>query len=322
MNGRSFLTLPLLLAASAVLAASPPANNTYFTILVGMDAPYSWHGECLSFTETELCSSDGDCGTWSRTGRDGPEMAFTFEVSYTSDGEEVRIEGQGRIDDRGKQDSLAAVARVEVGGTRSNVGITGRSTSRKRCSRVLRDFMNDGVMKTPDCYRRAHFGDRADSEYVLPFPAGTSYRLMTSYCSRGGHPNSIAYDFDMPIGAEVVAARAGTVVMVWEETPDEPDEPRPNGFYIEHDDGTIGSYAHITYDGVLVEEGDRVEAGQVIAIGGTSGTSEPHLHFMVYQSYPTRVEDDDVPVSFRNVDGPLDERGGLMWDHVYTALPE
>jgi murein DD-endopeptidase MepM/ murein hydrolase activator NlpD len=154
----------------------------------------------------------------------------------------------------------------------------------------------------------------------LPFPAGAAYRLGTSYCGRGGHPNSIAYDFDMPVGADVVAARAGEVVMVWEDTPDEPDELRPNGFYIEHDDGSIGSYAHITQNGVLVDVGDRVEQGQVVAIGGTSGTSAPHLHFMVYQRYPTRVEDDDVPVNFRNADGPLDERGGLMWGYVYRAM--
>ena len=103
---------------------------------------------------------------------------------------------------------------------------------------------------------------------------------------------------------------------------DEPDEIRPNGFYIEHEDGTIGSYAHITQDGVLVEVGDYVEQGQVVAIGGTSGSYEPHLHFMVYQRYPEIVEDDDVPVNFRNADGPLDERGGLMWGYVYWAMPE
>jgi hypothetical protein len=322
MNGATVVPLFLLLTVSPA-AASPPANDTYFVVLVGVDAPYSWHGDCLTFTETELCSTvGGDCGTWSRTGPEGREMAIAFELSYEEDGEEVRIVGQGRIDDRGKQSSLAAAAHVEIGGKTSNFGVTGRSTGRRKCSRVLRDFMTDGVMKTPDCYRRAHFADPSESEYVLPFPQGTSYRVMTSYCSRGGHPKSIAYDFDMPVGSEVVAARAGTVVMVWEDTPDEPDEIRPNGLFIEHDDGTIGSYAHITRDGVLVEEGDRVEAGQVIAIGGTSGTSDPHLHFMVYQSYPTHPEDDDIPVSFRNVDGPLDERGGLMWDHFYTAVPE
>ena len=318
----SSLALCVLVLASPVAAVSPPANNTYFAIIMGSDEPYSWDADCLRFTQTELCTSEGACGSWSRVGQEGSEMSIAFELAYEDDGEEVRIEGQGRIDDRGKNDSLAAAARIEVAGRSINIGITGRSTSRKKCERVLRDFKNSPQMKNPSCYQRAYFGAPSESEYVLPFPQGESYRLMTSYCTRGGHPNSIAYDFDIPVGADIVAARAGTVVMVWEDTPDEPDEIRPNGFYIEHDDGTVGSYAHITYQGVLVEEGDRVEQGQVIAIAGTSGTSAPHLHFMVYQDYPRFIEDDDVALSFRNARGPLDERGGLMWGYVYEALPE
>ncbi len=308
--------LSILLAWTPLAAAVPPAETTYFAVILGFDAPYSWVADCLTFTDSEFCTSDGECGTWVRTEAAGRESGLTFDLTFDDNGQEVRI------DARGEESSLALAASVEAGGSRSNIGIAGRSAGKKQCRRILRDFMNDVPMKNPSCYSRAEFGDPEESDYILPFPEGTGYRLITSYCTRGGHPNSIAYDFAIPVGADIVAARAGTVVMVWEETPDEPDEIRPNGFFIEHDDGTVGSYAHITYQGVLVEEGDRVEAGQVIAIAGTSGTSEPHLHFMVYQEYPDRVEDDDVPVNFRNAEGPLDERGGLMWGYVYTAEPE
>lgn len=311
-----------LLAATAAVQAAPPAGRTYFTIVLGSDSPLSWEAECLHFTDTEWCTSDGTCGTWIRTHDEGAESAFVFEGSGTADGRQVLLEGRGRIDDRGAKSSLAAAVHLTTAGPTTNFGITGRSVPRRRCQRELRDFRNEPAMKVPSCYRRAHFPDAAESEYVLPFPAGESYRVSGGYCERGGHPNSIAYDFQMPVGADVVAVRAGTVVMVWEDTPDEPDEIRPNGLFIEHEDGTVGSYAHITYRGVLVDEGEEVEAGQVIAIGGTSGTSDPHLHFMVYQAYPTRVEDDDVPVSFRNADGPLDERGGLKSGFVYTARPD
>ena len=62
------------------------------------------------------------------------------------------------------------------------------------------------------CLERAVFGDPAESPYVLPYPVGRSYRLAQAYCyPRGGHRNQLAYDFDMPIGEPVVAARAGVV---------------------------------------------------------------------------------------------------------------
>lgn len=55
--------------------------------------------------------------------------------------------------------------------------------------------------------------------------------------------------------------------------------------------------------------------------GGNSGYSgEPHLHFGVYEDYPP-VDGYDLPVNFRNADGSIDERGGLIRGEVYTALP-
>ena len=125
----SFLYLLLGTLASSVMAAPPPANHTYFVILMGGDAPYSWDAECLRFTQTELCTQKGACGTWSRIGPESSEMAFAFEITYQEDGIDVTMEGQGRIDDRGKKDSLTAAAQVELGGNSTNIGVTGRSTS-------------------------------------------------------------------------------------------------------------------------------------------------------------------------------------------------
>jgi len=65
--------------------------------------------------------------------------------------------------------------------------------------------------------------------------------------------------------------------------------------------------------------------GQLIARAGSSGTWVPCpscavLHFEVF---PTANYDplNDVAVSFRNADGPLDGRGGLIEGAAYTALP-
>lgn len=318
------LSVLILIAVSSAEAA-PPVDESYFTMFLGLETATSWQPMCVSFTETEICvqTDEGDlCGSWFYTRQGGTRSEISFTIETESDGIPAMAEGRARIENRGAKDSLGGTGWIVTGNRSLNFGLAGRSSKRQGCARLVRNFLNDPVNKNPACMERADFGDPTASPYVLPYPVGDSYRVSGGYCQYNQHVNSIAYDFAMPIGAEVVAVRAGTVVMVWEDTPDEPDEARPNGLFIEHEDGTVGSYAHITQDGVLVEVGERVEQGQVIAIGGTSGTSLPHLHFMVYRSYPTHVEDDDVAVNFSNARGPLDEHGGLMWGYRYRALAD
>jgi len=181
----------------------------------------------------------------------------------------------------------------------------------------------NGVNPDSPCLERAVFGDPADSRYILPYGAGEEYWISQSYCfSEGGHRNQLAYDFDMPIGAEVLAARGGVVKEVKE---DSPDTGRGRGLhnyvFIQHNDGTVAFYAHLMLDGVAVEPGDEVEAGEFIAFAGNSGlTGGPHLHFGVYEYWPPR-EGDDVPVNFRNASGQHDSRGGLASWRLFEALP-
>lgn len=181
----------------------------------------------------------------------------------------------------------------------------------------------NGVNPNSPCLERAVFGDPADSLYVLPYQVGEEYWISQSYCfSEGGHRNQLAYDFDMPIGAEVIAARDGVVKEVKE---DSPDTGRGRGLhnyvFLQHDDGTVAFYAHLMLDGVEVEPGDEVKAGDLIAYAGNSGlTSGPHLHFGIYQGWPP-VEGDDVPVNFRNASGQHDSRDGLAIWRLFEALP-
>lgn len=176
------------------------------------------------------------------------------------------------------------------------------------------------------CAERAVFGDPDASPFVLPYPAGESYRLAQTYCNPyGGHQDQLAYDFDIPIGSEVVAARAGVVRRVREDLPDTGDSREPgqhNNILIEHDDGTVAFYGHLKQNGVVVQVGQHVTQGQRIAASGNSGNTlgEPHLHFGVYQSWPA-TEGFDVATNFRNADGPLDERRGLVAGAVYRAQP-
>lgn len=144
-------------------------------------------------------------------------------------------------------------------------------------------------------------------QYQLPFPQGKSYRLIQGNDSRFTHndPGSkYAYDFEMPVGSYVSAARGGVVGYVEEQYKtsgiDQSYLDQGNKIMVCHDDGTVGVYAHLKNEGALVEVGEHVFAGQVIALSGNTGFStEPHLHFVVIAG------DKSVPIRFRNLPNPL-----------------
>ncbi len=174
-----------------------------------------------------------------------------------------------------------------------------------------------------DCDTR--FDDPATSLYVLPFPPGRTYTLFQGYCPPNptwGHHNWFAYDFDLAIGDTVVAARAGEVVAVVERFVDGTRVPgEENLIYVEHDDGSIAAYVHLTRAGALVIEGDVVAQGEPIGLSGDTGNSSgPHLHFHVFHAGGfTRHY--SLPISFRNAHGPLNANGGPVQGVAYTALP-
>lgn len=76
-------------------------------------------------------------------------------------------------------------------------------------------------------------------------------------------------------------------------------------------------------ESAVVAVGDVVVTGEFIVNSGNSGFTDnnPHLHFELYNQFPYHWLDDSTPFTFRNVVGPLDERGGIQYCVTYTALP-
>jgi murein DD-endopeptidase MepM/ murein hydrolase activator NlpD len=143
-----------------------------------------------------------------------------------------------------------------------------------------------------------------DSSYVygLPFENGKAHFLVQGYFGKYSHKERAALDFKMKKGTKILAARDGVVTRVKEDGNkggwNRKYRQYGNNIIIQHADNSRSGYWHLQKDGVLVNVGDTVKKGQVIALSGNTGyTAFPHLHFIVWtsrggqwQQVPTRFE--------------------------------
>ena len=95
------------------------------------------------------------------------------------------------------------------------------------------------------------------------------------------HHNGV--DIAVPAGTKVKAIAAGKVI-----------ESGPHGGYgnlvkVEHSDGSVSMYGHNSR--LEVNVGDQVQAGQTIALSGSTGRSTgPHLHFELWKNGSNQTE--------------------------------
>jgi murein DD-endopeptidase MepM/ murein hydrolase activator NlpD len=114
--------------------------------------------------------------------------------------------------------------------------------------------------------------EAARPKWLPPLPKG-SYRISSSYGPRWGTTHG-GLDMAAPYGTPIFAAGDGVVVAPVGMS------GYGNVVVIEHADGTITMYAHASK--LLVEPGEKVKAGQLVALVGSTGYSTGnHLHFEV-----------------------------------------
>jgi murein DD-endopeptidase MepM/ murein hydrolase activator NlpD len=119
---------------------------------------------------------------------------------------------------------------------------------------------------------------------VLPVQGA---RISSGFGYRWGTLHA-GIDFAAPIGTPEYAAMDGVVLRAG----------AASGFglavYVQHDDGDVTVYGHM--EQILVTEGQRVHAGDTIALLGNRGQSTgPHLHFEVHVGGIEGARVDPVP---------------------------
>jgi murein DD-endopeptidase MepM/ murein hydrolase activator NlpD len=131
---------------------------------------------------------------------------------------------------------------------------------------------------------------KADAAYAYSFPflKDSNYRITQGPGGVFSHKDLFAYDFQMPLGTPVVAARDGIVALIKTDSSvggaDKSYIDDANFISVYHQDGSIANYFHLGKNGAAVKEGQFVKKGDIIGYSGNTGfTSGPHLHFEVVQ---------------------------------------
>ena len=160
-----------------------------------------------------------------------------------------------------------------------------------------------------------------DCFYKPPWPLGVERNTNQGNGPDFSHNGNqlYAFDFGVPLGGQLVAARGGVVGDVVENLsknynpcdPDTPDADGPGNYVrIDHEDGTFAYYVHLKKDTVPLTVGQWVERGDEVGQAGNTGRScGPHLHFQssvtsgsTYYGQTLRIrfntllEGDDTPV--------------------------
>ncbi|WP_411823592.1 M23 family metallopeptidase [Leptospira sp. 'Mane'] len=156
--------------------------------------------------------------------------------------------------------------------------------------------------------------------YELPFEENKRIKIGQGYNGKATHKGQFAYavDFTMPIGTPVLAAREGYVVTSENKYTEgglrEDLWSKANFIILQHEDGTVASYAHLNRGGVAVRTGDKISRGQLIGYSGNTGyTQGPHLHFEVHKPNK-KFEVTTIPTVFKTQNS---ERDTLLGYFVY-----
>ncbi|WP_447038166.1 M23 family metallopeptidase [Streptomyces sp. DSM 118878] len=186
---------------------------------------------------------------------------------------------------------LGAGVSVAADSAKSGGALPGVSVNSVRAQADAQAKAADKAQK--DAAKKAADAKKAATSWVHPVER---YTLSATF-GLGGNMWSSKHsgqDFAVPVGTNVGAAHAGTVVKAGPNGGG--DGPAyGNAVVIKHDNGTYSQYAHLSR--IDVHVGQNVTTGQHIALSGNTGNSSgPHLHFEIRKTanYGSAID----PVAF------------------------
>ena len=139
----------------------------------------------------------------------------------------------------------------------------------------------------PDYQPRAYEPGQKDIGNAPTFVWPVSGRVISDFGAASNGERNDGINIAMLQGAPIKAAAGGTVSYSGDELKD-----YGNLLLIRHDGGYVTAYAHA--DRLLVQRGDVVTKGQVIAYAGHTGdVSTPQLHFEIRKG-TTPVDPDSL----------------------------
>lgn len=168
------------------------------------------------------------------------------------------------------------------------------------CSFVSCAVSKNPLRKEVKKLQKGIIKDDTSFVYSLPYEEGRSHLIVQGYFGIFSHQERAALDFKMKKGTNILAVRDGVVIRVKEDGSrggwSRKWRNHGNNIVIQHGDNSRSGYWHLQKDGALVNVGDSVKQGQVIALSGKTGyAATPHLHFIVWkndnrgwQQVPTR----------------------------------
>lgn len=86
-------------------------------------------------------------------------------------------------------------------------------------------------------------------------------------------------DYDVDVGNPVKAMSDGTILRIYVEVKEGKITGYGQYIILKHTDGSTSLYAHLSLNSAKFKQGDKVNAGDIIALSGNTGLgTKPHLH--------------------------------------------
>ncbi len=239
-----------------------------------------------------------------------PDDIAAFEVVERANGWDIygtnRVQGPIEVNVRFKQSrSLSTEPRFPL----RRVLNGGERVKLARIDATARDANFSLEMQSVPGDPRASTDNRL---YDFPFRQNVRWKISQAFHGGFTHndeQNRYAVDISVPVGSPILAARGGVVMQTiggFERAGTRPEKfsERSNIIRVQHEDNTMGLYAHLKQGGIMVREGQRIQTGQLIGYSGNTGYSTgPHLHFCLQINKGMRLV--SIPFRMNSPNGEL-----------------